>query len=132
MDKTEDTWLSYRNHNQNRICRMIRSLRILGLYDEAARSLEAFMKTNVEGGKVANAKTLQLWVRIFLILEPWNILVEDVSAPSNAKCEWQEQADGHGLDQCSVAGDTISARPWLAGQLRLAGAFQGRLRDCLA
>ncbi|KAK0278957.1 hypothetical protein LTR35_008731 [Friedmanniomyces endolithicus] len=60
-DLAEQTWLQHSNHNQLRITRIIRSMRILGLYEEAQMMTSALMDADEAAQNVVNAETLGIW-----------------------------------------------------------------------
>ncbi|KAK4949559.1 hypothetical protein LTR10_012177 [Elasticomyces elasticus] len=59
--KAQDTWLMRDNHNHLRISRMIRSMRILGLYQQAQAMLNSLVQANNAAAFIVNPSTLVVW-----------------------------------------------------------------------
>ncbi|KAK5745016.1 hypothetical protein LTR17_001767 [Elasticomyces elasticus] len=59
--KAQETWLVRDNHNHMRISRMIRSMRILGLYQQAQAMLNALIQANNAAGFVVKLATTIIW-----------------------------------------------------------------------
>ncbi|KAK5105650.1 hypothetical protein LTR62_002634 [Meristemomyces frigidus] len=60
--KARQTWLQYHNHNQLRINRMIRSLRILGLERHAGCAAAMFLGADHQMQSIVNDASLQIWL----------------------------------------------------------------------
>ncbi|KAK4898390.1 hypothetical protein LTR27_003986 [Elasticomyces elasticus] len=59
--RAQETWLVRDNHNHMRISRMIRSMRILGLYQQAQAMLNALTQANNAAGFVVKSATTAIW-----------------------------------------------------------------------
>ncbi|KAK3676270.1 hypothetical protein LTR78_004021 [Recurvomyces mirabilis] len=62
LQKARQTWFSSYNHNQLRINRMIRSLRILGLEHQARYATAMFLGADLHHGNHVNDASLQIWL----------------------------------------------------------------------
>ncbi|KAK5698316.1 hypothetical protein LTR17_023758 [Elasticomyces elasticus] len=61
LPRAQETWLLRDNHNHMRISRMIRSMRILGLYQQAQAMLNALIQANNAAGFRVKSATTAIW-----------------------------------------------------------------------
>ncbi|KAK0931511.1 hypothetical protein LTR29_016400 [Friedmanniomyces endolithicus] len=117
-DLAEQSWLQHSNHNQLRITRIIRSMRILGLYEEAQMMTSALMDADEAAQNVVNAETLKIWfdTSIRPVCYPPTFQKDDVPV-----CDWLLglDPDDDGTEEVMPADsdeyETISRQGFLEG-----------------
>ncbi|KAK1057678.1 hypothetical protein LTR12_007209 [Friedmanniomyces endolithicus] len=117
-DLAEQSWLQHSNHNQLRITRIIRSMRILGLFEEAQMMTSALMDADEAAQNVVNPETLKIWfdTSIRPVCYPPTFQKDDVPV-----CDWllslDPDDDGTGLVMPADSGEdeTISRQGFLEG-----------------
>ena len=62
-ERASDSWLVSRDHNHQRITRILRCLRILGSESEAQAFFRALTEADDEAGKVVSRTSREFWTR---------------------------------------------------------------------
>ncbi|KAK4561831.1 hypothetical protein LTR86_004511 [Recurvomyces mirabilis] len=95
LQKARQTWLSSYNHNQLRINRMIRSLRILGLDHEARYATAMFLGADLQYNNIINDATLQIWLNsaVRALQYPPPRPRHGGEVENQAVCSWLADAD---------------------------------------